>query len=69
MDVPTDRLLIMVVVATGLAVLIGGWAGGLVQAETGGWTEIGLYAGLGLLFFAALLGLWYVFGSLDDDSA
>ncbi len=60
MDVPTDRLLIMIVAATGFAVLVGGWAGGLVHAEATGWEEIGLRVAIGVVFFAILLGLWSI---------
>ncbi len=69
MDIPTDRHLIMVIVATGFAVLIGDWAGGLVHAEATGLKEIGLRVGLGVVFFAILLGLWYQFERIVDDSS
>ncbi|TYL40721.1 hypothetical protein CV102_02560 [Natronococcus pandeyae] len=69
MNVPPDRLLIMFIVATGFAVLVGGWAGGLVRAETGGLEAIGLRIGLGIVFFAVLLGLWQVFRGIDEDSS
>ncbi|NGM69275.1 hypothetical protein G6M89_09690 [Natronolimnobius sp. AArcel1] len=69
MDIPTDRLLIMVIVATGFAVLIGGWAGGLVHAEATGLEELGLRVGLGVVFFAILLGVWYQFSRVDEDSS
>lgn len=69
MNVPTDRLLIMLIVATGFAVLVTGWAGGLVTAETGGWEEIGLVVGLGIVFLAVLLGIWRVFSGIDEDSS
>lgn len=69
MNIPTDRLLLMVVVATGFAVLVGGWAGGLVRAETTGWEEIALRVGLGAIFFAVLVGVWYLFRNIDEDAA
>ncbi len=69
MDVPTDRLLIMIVAATGFAVLVGGWAGGLVHAEATGWEEIGLRVAIGVVFFAILLGLWSMYGGIDEDSS
>lgn len=68
MNVPTDRLLIMVVVATGFAVLVGGWAGGLVRAEATGLEEIGLRVGIGAVFVAVLLGIWFAFREIDQDS-
>ena len=67
MNIPTDRLLILLVVATGLAVVIGGWAGGLVHAEATGAEEIGLRIGIGAVFFLALLGVWHVFSEIDED--
>lgn len=69
MDIPTDRLLIMVIVATGFAVLAGGWAAALVQAEVTGLEEIALRGGIGAIFFLILLGFWYVYTSLDRDTA
>lgn len=69
MNVPTDRLLIMLVVATGFAVLVGGWAGGLARAELAGWEEIAIRIGLGVLFFVVLIGLWRVFSGIDEDSS
>ncbi|RQG91437.1 hypothetical protein EA462_05570 [Natrarchaeobius halalkaliphilus] len=67
MDIPTDRLLVMLIVASGLAVLMGGWAGGLVQAETTGWEGIGLRVAIGVVFFAALLGAWIRFSRIDEE--
>ncbi|MFP9190366.1 hypothetical protein [Natronosalvus vescus] len=67
MAIPTDRLLIMVIVATGLAVVVGGWAGGLVHAEATGWEEIGLRVALGVLFLVILLGAWSRFSSIDEE--
>lgn len=67
MNVPTDRLLILLIVATGLAVVIGGWAGGLVHAEATGAEEIGLRIGIGAVFFVTLLGIWYVFSEIDEE--
>ncbi|EMA30566.1 hypothetical protein [Halobiforma nitratireducens] len=68
MNVSTDQLLIMVVAATGLAVVVGGWAGGLVHAEATGLEELALRGGIGVVFVAALLGLWHVFSELDEES-
>ncbi|ELY89177.1 hypothetical protein C483_14540 [Natrialba hulunbeirensis JCM 10989] len=67
MDIPTDRLLIMLVVATGFAIVTGGWAAALVQAEMSGIEEIALRVGIGVLFFVVLLGFWYVFTQVDRD--
>lgn len=60
-----DRLVILIVAATGLAVLILGWAGGLVEAELAGWLETGLFFLLGLLFLGALVGIWHEFNEID----
>ncbi|GAB7019870.1 hypothetical protein [Halostagnicola bangensis] len=69
MNVPTDRLLVMIIAATGFAVLVGGWAGGLVHAEATGWEEIGLRVAIGIVFFAILLGLWSKYGDIDEGSS
>ncbi|THE62901.1 hypothetical protein D8Y22_20830 [Salinadaptatus halalkaliphilus] len=67
MNVPTDRLLIMLIVATGFAVVVGGWAGGLVHTEATGWEEIGLRVGIAALLFVVLLGVWQVFKGVDEE--
>ncbi|ARS89150.1 hypothetical protein [Natrarchaeobaculum aegyptiacum] len=67
MDVPTDRLLIMLIVATGFAVVVGGWAAGIVHAEATGFEEVGLRIGIGALFFVVLLGVWRVFSGIDEE--
>ncbi|ADD06176.1 uncharacterized protein Nmag_2617 [Natrialba magadii ATCC 43099] len=67
MNVPTDRLLIMIIVATGFAIVGGGWAAALVQAEMSGFEEIALRVGIGVVFFAILIGFWYVFTQIDRD--
>ncbi|GAB3674890.1 hypothetical protein [Halopiger thermotolerans] len=67
MDIPTDRLLIMVVVVTGFAVLFAGWAGGLVEAEAVGINELGLQIGLAVVFVAVIAGIWYQFSRIDDE--
>ncbi|SDQ18534.1 hypothetical protein [Natronobacterium texcoconense] len=69
MNVPTDRLLVMLVVATGFAVLVGGWAGGLVHAEVTGWEELALRGSIGLAFFFILFGLWQLFDRMDEGSS
>jgi hypothetical protein len=69
MNAPTDRLLLMLVVATGFAVLVGGWAGGLARAELTGWVELAVRVGLAVLFFVVLVGLWQVFSGIDEDSS
>lgn len=69
MNIPTDRLLIMLIVVTGFSVLIAGWAGGLVDAEATGLNELGLGIGLGVIFIAVLVGIWYEFYRVDEDSS
>ncbi|RQH00053.1 hypothetical protein [Natrarchaeobius oligotrophus] len=69
MNVPTDRLLLMLVVATGFAILVGGWAAALVHAEATGWEELALRAGIGATFFLVLLGAWSVFTGIDRETA
>ncbi|GAB3036982.1 hypothetical protein [Natronobiforma cellulositropha] len=61
----SDRLVIVLIAATGLAVLLVGWAGGLVEAQVSGWLETALLALLALGFLAALVGVWFEFGSLE----
>ncbi|ELY56666.1 hypothetical protein [Natronolimnohabitans innermongolicus] len=65
MDLPTDRLLIMIIVATGFAVVGGGWAASLVHAEATGTEEILLRVGIGAVFFAILVGFWLAFRRVD----
>lgn len=67
MDIPTDRLLMMVIVATGFAVAFGGWAAALVHAEATGLEELALRAGIGVVFFLILLGFWYLFTRVDRE--
>ncbi|GEM_PF-2259765 len=67
MDIPTDRLLIMLIVATGLAVVAGGWAAGLVHAEATGTEELLLRVGIAAVFFLVLLGVWSVFSGIDEE--
>ncbi|WP_436345177.1 hypothetical protein [Natronorubrum sp. FCH18a] len=60
-----DRLVILLIAATGFAVLIAGWAGGLVEAEAPiGW-EIALIGGLFLLLILVLVGFWTEFSLID----
>lgn len=67
MNIPTDRLLIMVVVVTAFAVLFVGWAGGLVEAEAVGLSERGLQVALAAAFVAVIAGIWYQFSRIDDE--
>lgn len=69
MNVPTDRLLIMLIAATGFAVVVGGWVGGIVHAEATGLEEIGLRVAIGVIFLLVLLGVWHQFRSIDEESA
>ncbi|MXV63053.1 hypothetical protein GS429_13440 [Natronorubrum sp. JWXQ-INN-674] len=69
MNVPTDRLLIMIIVATGFAVVVGGWAASLVHAEATGMAEVGLRVVIAAIFFAILLGFWLLFSGLDRNTA
>lgn len=64
----TDRLVILVLAATGFAVLIMGWAGGLVQAELGGFAETAVLGALVVLFVLALAAIWREFGRVDEGS-
>ncbi|RKD95043.1 hypothetical protein [Halopiger aswanensis] len=67
MNIPTDRLLIMVVVVTAFAVLFVGWAGGLVEAEAVGLNELGLQIGLAAVFLVVIAGIWYQFSRIDEE--
>ncbi|MCU4926179.1 hypothetical protein OB905_09315 [Halobacteria archaeon AArc-dxtr1] len=69
MNVPTDRVLLMLIVATGFAVVGGGWAASLVHAEATGTEELLFRVGIGAVFFAILLGFWYVFAGIDREPA
>ncbi|WP_247002554.1 hypothetical protein [Halosolutus gelatinilyticus] len=61
----TDRLMILVIAATGLLVLIAGWAGGLVEAELAGLPETLVLGGLFVLLVLALVGVWYEFNHTE----
>lgn len=62
-----DRLVILLIAATGFAVLLTGWAGGLIEAEAPiGW-EIALIGGLVLLVLLVLAGFWTEFSLIDRD--
>lgn len=67
MDLPTDRLLLMIIVATGFAVVGGGWAASLVHAEATGMEENLLRIGIGVVFFAILIGFWLEFWKVDKQ--
>ena len=68
-NVPTDRLLIMVIAATGFAVLIGGWATALVRTEATGIEALAIRGGIGVLFVLVLVGFWYLYSGIDRESA
>lgn len=65
MEVPIDRLLIVVVDATGFAVLAGGWVAAFVHAETTGLEERLFRVAIGAVFVLVLLAFWRVFGGID----
>lgn len=60
-----DRLLIMIVAATGLAVLFVGWAGGLAESALAGTTETVVLSVLGAAFLLVLAGAWREFGRTE----
>ncbi len=68
-NLPTDRLLLMLVVATGFAVILGGWAASLVHAEATGLEQLALRVAIGAVFFLALVGTWYQFTKMDTETA
>lgn len=63
-----DRLLLLVVAATALFVLVLGWAAGLVEAELSGWADTLVLSALALLFLAVLVGIWFEFNDIEDES-
>ncbi|WP_425492314.1 hypothetical protein [Halovivax gelatinilyticus] len=65
MNVPTDRLLIMLVVATAFAVVGSGWAAGLVHAEATGTEEYLLRIAITVAFVAVLIVFWFAFRRAD----
>ncbi|MCU4752809.1 hypothetical protein OB919_12625 [Halobacteria archaeon AArc-curdl1] len=69
MNIPTDRLLLMIIVATGFAVLAGGWAAALVRAEASGTEALLLRVAIGAVFFVILLGFWHLYSRIDEESA
>lgn len=60
-----DRLVVVLIAATGFAVLIVGWAGGLIEAEVPGVSQYVLLGLLGFAFLAVLVGIWTAFGEVD----
>lgn len=69
MNLPTDRLLLMIIVATGFAVVGGGWAATLVRAEATGTEELLLRIGIGAVFFIILVGFWMKFWQIDKEES
>ncbi|ELY47494.1 hypothetical protein [Natronorubrum sulfidifaciens] len=69
MNVPTDRLLLMLVAATGFAVVAGGWAAALVHAEATGLEALILRVAIGAVFFVVLFGFWTLLSRTDDQAA
>lgn len=67
MDIPTDRLLIMLIVATAFAVIGSGWAAGLVHAEATGWTEYALRIAISVAFLGVLVAFWFAFRHADKE--
>ncbi|WP_207588050.1 hypothetical protein [Halomontanus rarus] len=61
----SDRLLILIVAGTGLAVLLAGWGGGLTEATVGGTTESVVLCVLALFFVATLVGIQLEFDRVD----
>lgn len=52
-----DRLVILLIVATGLAGLFAWWSG-FVEGVFGGWTEWGIRAVLAIVFLALIVAVW-----------
>ncbi len=67
MDVPSDRVLLMVIVGTAFVVVTGAWAAGLVEAQLEGGTELMALGALALLFIAVLVLFWTGFRRIDRE--
>lgn len=65
MDLPRERLLLMLVVLTGFAVLVGGWAGAFAHAQLGGLTEWVTRVAIGLVFLLVVVLFWVGFTRID----
>lgn len=65
MDIPNDRILLMVIVVTGFVVLTGALAAGLVEAQLEGANELSALGAIGLLFVAVLVMFWTGFRRID----
>lgn len=64
----SDRLMVLLVAATGLLVFVLGWTGGLVEAALSGVAENVLFTVLAFLFLTVLSGIWYEFRSTEDKN-
>lgn len=65
MELPTDRILLMVIVFTGFAVLTGAWISGFLEAQVGmpeEWLGRGVVA---LIFFLVVALFWAGFTRID----
>lgn len=63
-----DRLLLLLVAATGLLVLVVGWELALVEAvevELPEWVEMVLFAAAALAFVLILAGIWFGLSRID----
>lgn len=66
----SDRLLILLIAATGLLVLLVGWELTLVEAlemELAGQIEAALYAAVITVFILVVLSVWIETERIDDD--
>ncbi|MFC4542857.1 hypothetical protein ACFO5R_13085 [Halosolutus amylolyticus] len=63
----TDRLAILAIAATGLLVLIVGWAGGLVEAELAGLSARLALAVLFAILALVLGGIWWEFNHTETE--
>jgi len=61
-----DRIMIMVVVATGFAVIFAWWSG-FVEAEIGGVSEYLIRGGLIALFLVLMVVIWRRFEAMDES--
>ena len=63
-----SRLLLLVIAATGIALALIGWAGGLIAITTLDRSTIGVLAGLSLLGLSGLIAVLYEPIEIDGES-
>jgi hypothetical protein len=70
MDDISDRLMILLIAATGLIVLLVGWEWALVQGiemQLSRWMELVLYAAISIVFVLVVVAVWFETRQVDKS--